>query len=52
VQDAYTARYRAHRDGLMTMARGLGWTFAVTVSDRPAEPALLALYRQIAEMDE
>jgi uncharacterized protein (DUF58 family) len=52
VQDAYAERYRAHRDGLMTLARGLGWTFAVTLSDRPAEPALLALYRQISEVDE
>jgi uncharacterized protein (DUF58 family) len=51
VQDAYRARYRAHREGLITMTRGLGWTFAVSASDRPAEPALLALYRQIAERD-
>jgi uncharacterized protein (DUF58 family) len=51
VQEAYTERYRAHRDGLITMARALGWTFAISGSDRPAEPALLALYRQIAETD-
>ena len=51
VQEAYRERYRAHRDGLVIMARGLGWTFAISGSDRPAEPALLALYRQIAEMD-
>ena len=51
VQEAYSQRYRAHRDGLVTMARGLGWTFAANGSDRPAEPALLALYRQIAETD-
>ncbi len=51
VRDAYGARYRAHRDGLMTIARSLGWTFAVSSSDRPPEPALLALYCQIAEAD-
>ena len=51
VQGAYRERYLAHRDGLLTLARGLGWTFAISGSDRPAEPALLALYRQIAERD-
>jgi uncharacterized protein (DUF58 family) len=51
VQEAYRERYRAHRDGLITMTRGLGWTFAISGSDRPAGPALLALYRQIAERD-
>src|SRR4029077_5990084 len=51
VEEAYRERYRAHRDGLVIMARGLGWTFAISGSDRPAEPALLALYRQIAETD-
>jgi uncharacterized protein (DUF58 family) len=51
VQGAYRERYRAHRDGLTTMARALGWTFAVSSTDRPVEPALLALYGQIAERD-
>jgi uncharacterized protein (DUF58 family) len=51
VQAAYRDRYRAHREGLFTMTRALGWTFAVSSSDRPAEPTLLALYRQIAETD-
>ncbi len=51
VQGAYRERYRAHRDGLTIMARALGWTFAVSSTDRPVEPALLALYGQIAERD-
>lgn len=51
IQGAYAERYRAHRDGLITMTRGLGWTFATSSSDRPVEPGLLALYRQIAERD-
>jgi uncharacterized protein (DUF58 family) len=51
VQGAYRERYRAHREGLTIMARALGWTFAVSSTDRPVEPALLALYGQIAERD-
>jgi len=51
VQGAYRERYRAHREGLVTMTRALDWTFTVSSSDRPAEPTLLALYRQIAETD-
>ena len=51
VHEAYRERYQAHREGLVTMTRALSWTFAVSGSDRPPEPALLALYRQIAETD-
>ncbi len=51
VQDAYRERYHAHRDGLTSMVRSFGWTFAASNTERPAEPALLALYRQIAERD-
>jgi uncharacterized protein (DUF58 family) len=51
VQEAYRERYRAHREGLTTLVRSLGWTFAVSGTDKPPEPALLALYRQIAERD-
>ena len=49
VHDAYVERYNLHRDGLNALVRGLGWTIAQTRTDRPAEPGLLALYRQIAE---
>jgi uncharacterized protein (DUF58 family) len=51
VQDAYRERYRAHRDGLTSMVRAFGWTFAASNTEKPAEPTLLALYRQIAERD-
>ncbi len=51
VQEAYAERYRAHREGLAALARAIGWTFAASRTDRPPEPALLALYRQIAEFD-
>jgi uncharacterized protein (DUF58 family) len=52
MQEAYAERYHAHRQGLAALARGLGWTMAASRTDRPAEPGLLALYRQIAEADE
>jgi len=51
VQEAYAERYRAHREALAALARALGWTFAASRTDRPPEPALLALYRQIAEYE-
>jgi uncharacterized protein (DUF58 family) len=49
VHDAYVERYRLHREGLSALVRGLGWTIAQSRTDSPAEPGLLALYRQIAE---
>jgi uncharacterized protein (DUF58 family) len=49
VKEAYAERYQAHRAGLADLARALGWTWAVSRTDHPAEPALLGLYRQIAE---
>lgn len=49
VHDAYIERYRLHREGLSALVRGLGWTIAHSRTDSPAEPGLLALYRQIAE---
>jgi uncharacterized protein (DUF58 family) len=51
VQGAYRERYQAHRAGLLTLSRALGWTFVVSSSSRPAEATLLALYQQIAEID-
>jgi len=50
VREAYGERYRLHREGLGALIRGLGWTMATSRTDRPAEPALLALYRQISEL--
>jgi uncharacterized protein (DUF58 family) len=50
IHDAYVERYRLHREALGAMVRGLGWTLAHSHTGRPAEPCLLALYHQIAEM--
>jgi len=48
---AYAERLAAHRRGLAGLARGLGWTFASTRTDRPAAAALLALYLRLQERD-
>jgi len=52
IHDAYSERYRAHREGLTALVRSLGWTIAQSRTDRPAESGLLALYQQIAESRE
>ncbi len=44
----YVRVMTARRERLTSLARRLGWTFAVHLSDRPPETALLALYRAIA----
>ena len=46
---AYAERLAAHRRGLADLARGLGWTFASTRTDRPAAATLLALYLRLQE---
>jgi uncharacterized protein (DUF58 family) len=50
VHDAYVERYQLHRESLAALVRSLGWTIAQSRTDSPAEPGLLALYRQIAEL--
>ena len=50
VHDAYIERYQLHRESLTALVRSLGWTIAQSRTDSPAEPGLLALYRQIAEL--
>lgn len=44
VRGRYQNRLEAHRLALRDLARSLNWTFASHVADRPAEPAVLALY--------
>lgn len=40
----YTARFKAHRQGLAEIMRSAEWSFAVHHTDRPAQEALLNLY--------
>ena len=48
VRAGYRDRFLRHRQELANLARSLGWAFTVTHTDKPAAPALLALYRAIA----
>lgn len=50
IRDAYKARVNAHIEGLQSIARSVGWTFALHQTDRPPELALLALYRILARI--
>jgi uncharacterized protein (DUF58 family) len=48
VREDYTARLRAHREGLANIARAYGWSFLSHRTDRPPHLALLALYSALA----
>jgi uncharacterized protein (DUF58 family) len=48
LRPAYQRRLAAHRDGLATLARAAGWTYASHRTDHPPEAALLALYHALA----
>lgn len=50
VRDAYIARLAAHRQGLATIVRPAGWSFAIHHTDRPPQTALLALYTALARL--
>jgi len=44
IRDAYSDRFRHHRDGLAAIAGTVGWSFGFHRTDRPPYLALLALY--------
>ncbi len=44
IRDAYSDRFRHHRDGLASIAGTVGWSFGFHRTDRPPYLALLALY--------
>jgi uncharacterized protein (DUF58 family) len=44
IRDAYSDRFRRHREGLAAIAGTIGWSFGVHRTDRPPHLALLALY--------
>ncbi len=50
VREDYAARLAAHREGLATIVRPVGWSFATHRTDRPPHTALLALYTALARM--
>ncbi len=49
IRDDYGRRLSAHHQGLADIARTVGWSFARSHTDRPAQAALLALYLRLAE---
>jgi len=48
IRDAYTGRFREHRDALRAMAQAVGWSFSTHRTDRPPPLALLALFSALA----
>ncbi len=44
----YQQRLARHRDGLRQLARRLGWSFTLHLTDRPPQQALLTLYGLLA----
>ena len=49
VRSDYLGLMSAHRAALSDLARGIGWTFAFHLTERPPESALLALHRVLTE---
>src|SRR5262249_50093655 len=52
IRAAYAERLQAQLDGMAALARMLGWSYALSLTDRPPETALLALYRRLGERAE
>lgn len=46
---AYRTRFQAHRDALARIAARYGWTFQAHRTDRPAEAAVLGIYRRLTD---
>jgi uncharacterized protein (DUF58 family) len=49
VREDYGRKFEAHHEGLVSIARAVGWTYARTRTDRPPQTALLALYQQLSD---
>jgi uncharacterized protein (DUF58 family) len=49
LRDVYRTRFEAHRAELARIAQRFGWSFQPHRTDRPAESAVLALYRRMSE---
>ena len=47
VRADYARKFEDHHQGLMAIARTVGWSYARTRTDSPPQPALLALYQQL-----
>ena len=49
IRQAYAATLEEHRDGLKSLARSAGWTYALHRTDRSLPSALMGLYTALAE---
>ena len=49
IRTGYAERLQRHRDGLVALTRGAGWTFATHRTDHSPQHALLGLYQILAE---
>lgn len=49
VRSDYLGLMSAHRAALSDLARGIGWTFLLHLTERPPKSALLALHRVLTE---
>ncbi|HTH17811.1 MAG TPA: DUF58 domain-containing protein [Magnetospirillum sp.] len=47
LRNSYQRRLAAHRDGLITLARSLGWSFTLHHTDQPPQVPLLALHARL-----
>ncbi len=52
LRDAYLERLDNHVVALATLVGAIGWSFSTHCTDRPPQPALLALYTNLADMVE
>ena len=51
VRGDYARKFEDHHQGLMAIARAVGWSYARTRTDSPPQPALLALYQQLSDRE-
>ncbi len=49
LRSVYRTRFLAHRDALQRIAARYGWTFQSHRTDRPAETAVLGVYRRLSD---
>jgi uncharacterized protein (DUF58 family) len=51
IRGDYADKFEAHHQGLIDIARAVGWSYARTRTDSPPQTALLALYQQLSDRD-
>lgn len=49
LRSAYLERLHDHSEALMALTRAMGWGYTIHHTDRPPQPAILALYTALAD---